>query len=241
MKTIGLVGGTGWISTVDYYRIINETINEKKGGLNAAKCVLYSLNYGDIDALNKKNDIPGVYTLILDAAKKVADAGADCLVLCANTLHRFADDLEKEIPLPIVHIAAATAKEIKEKGLSKVGLLGTKQTMALDFYKSKLKKENIETLVPDEKEWDFINDTIMNELLKGIIDEKSRETFLGIMTKLETRGAEGIILGCTEIPLLIKQEHTRLPLFNTTILHAKAAAEFAVSPADAPGKKTKNS
>jgi len=227
MKTIGLVGGTGWISTVDYYRIINETINEKKGGLNAAKCVLYSLNYGDIDALNKKNDIPGVYALILDAAKRVAGAGADCLVLCANTLHRFADDLEKEIPLPIIHIAEATAKQIKEKSLSKVGLLGTKQTMELDFYKSKLKNENIETLVPDEKERDFINDTIMNELLKGIIDEKSRETFLGIMTKLETRGAGGIILGCTEIPLLVKPEHTPLPLFNTTIIHAKAAAEYA--------------
>ena len=228
MKTIGLVGGTGWISTVDYYRIINETVNKKRGGLTAAKCVLYSLNYGDIDALNKKNDIPGVYALILDAAKKVAGAGADCLVLCANTLHRFADDLEKEIPLPIIHIAEATAKQIKEKRMTKVGLLGTKQTMELDFYKSKLKNENIETLVPDEKERDFINDTIRNELLKGIIDEKSRETFLGIMTKLETRGAEGIILGCTEIPLLIKQEHTPLPLFNTTIIHAKAAAKYAV-------------
>lgn len=235
MKTIGLVGGTGWISTLDYYRLINETINEIRGGLNAAKCVLYSLNYGDIDALNKKNDIPGVYALILDAAKKVAGAGADCLVLCANTLHRFADDLEKEIPLPIVHIASAAANQIKKQGMSKVGLLGTRQTMELDFYKSKLKNENIETLVPDEKERNFINDTIMNELLKGIFHQKSREAFLGIMKKLESRGAEGIILGCTEIPLLIKQEHTRLPLLNTTILHAKAAAGFAVSQTDAPG------
>lgn len=235
MKTIGLVGGTGWISTIDYYRIINETVNEKLGGLNAAKCVLYSLNYGDIDALNKKNDIPGVYKLIRDAAKTVADAGADCLVLCANTLHRFADDLGNEIPLPIVHIADAAAKQIKEKGIFKVGLLGTKQTMELDFYKSKLKNETIETLVPDEKERDFINDTIMSELLKGILDRNSRETFLDIMTKLENRGAQGIILGCTEIPLLIKQEHTHMPLFNTTILHAKAAAEFAISSADSPG------
>ncbi|MCP5101938.1 MAG: amino acid racemase [bacterium] len=229
MKTIGLIGGTGWLSTLDYYRIINETINEKRGGLNAARCILYSFNYADIDVLNKKNDIPGVYALVLEAAKKVAGAGADCLVLCANTLHRFAEDLEKEIPLPIVHIAEAAAKQINRKGMSRVGLLGTKQTMELDFYVKKLKEKNIETLVPDESDWDFINGTIMNELLKGIFAEASRERFLGIMSKLENRGARGIILGCTEIPLLIKQEHTHLPLFNTTILHAEAAAEFAVS------------
>lgn len=228
MKTIGLVGGTGWVSSVEYYRIINETINKRLGGMNFAKCILYSFNYGEIDALNKRDDMKGVFALILDAAKKITDAGADFIVLCANTLHLFADDLAKEIPLPLVHIAEATAKEIKKKGLSTVGLLGTKPTMELDFYKTKLKEENINVIVPEKNEIDFIHSVIMNELLKEIFDNKSKVAFLEIMKKLESQGAEAIILGCTEIPLLIKQEDSHLPLFNTTVIHALAAVDFAL-------------
>ena len=232
MKTIGLVGGTGWISTLDYYRIINETVNQKRGGLNTARCILYSFNYGDIDARNKQKDFQGVYKMVLDASQRICSAGADFIVLCANTLHRFADDLEKEIPVPILHIADATAKKIKEHGFSTVGLLGTKQTMELDFYISRLKNEGIETLVPDKYEREFINNTIMDELLKGIQNPSSKAAFKDIMKKLGNRGAEGIILGCTEIPILISQGDSELPIFNTTVIHALAAAEYAISTSD---------
>jgi len=229
MKTIGLIGGTGWISTAEYYRIINETINKKRGGLTFAKCLLYSLNYGEIDELNKRNDMKGVYSLILDASKRIAGAGADCIVLCANTLHLFADKLEKEISLPIIHIASAVAKQIKNKKIAAVGLLGTKPTMEQDFYKTRLKQENIEAIVPGKEEREFIHHTIMNELLKGIFAKKTKVHFLEIIKDLESRGAEGIILGCTEIPLLIDQQDTQLPLFNTTTIHALAAVDFALN------------
>lgn len=235
MKTIGLVGGTGWISTLDYYRVINETVNRKLGGLNAARCILYSINYNDIDTFNKQSDFPGVYRLVLDAARRITGAGADFIILCANTLHRFADDLEKEISVPILHIVGAAAKKINEHGISTVGLLGTKQTMELDFYMSRLRNEGIETLVPDKEEREFIDNTIRNELLKGIINPSSRAAFQGIMKKLGERGAEGIVLGCTEIPLLIRQEDSELPVFDTTVIHAQAAAEYAVSEVKAPG------
>jgi aspartate racemase len=169
--------------------------------------------------------------MVLDASQRICSAGADFIVLCANTLHRFADELEKEIPVPILHIAGAAAKKIKEHGLSTVGLLGTKQTMELDFYISRLKNEGIDTLVPDKNEREFINNTIMGELLKGIQNPSSKAMFKDIMKKLGDRGAEGIILGCTEIPTLIGQGDSELPLFNTTAIHAQAAAEYAITPA----------
>ncbi|UCH13688.1 MAG: amino acid racemase, partial [Bacteroidales bacterium] len=155
MKTIGLLGGTGYMSTIEYYRIINETINTKLGGLNFAKCILYSFNYGEIDALNKNEDMQKVYGLILKAAKNVIDAGAECILLCANTMHYFADELEKNISVPLIHIAAATAKHINDKQITTVGLLGTKQTMEQDFYKSKLTGQGIEVLIPNNDEREF--------------------------------------------------------------------------------------
>ncbi len=228
MKTIGLVGGTGWVSSVEYYRNINEEINKIRGGLTFAKCILYSVNYGEIDAFNKRNDAEGVYSLILDAAEKLAGIGADCILLCANTLHQFADRLERQIPAPLVHIAKATARHVKSSGLTKVGLLGTRDTMEKDFYKDKLKEENIQVLVPEKDDREFIHNTILNEILKEILSKTSRARFLDIISKLQKQGAEGIVLGCTEIPLLIKQSDVDIPVFNTTVIHSLAAVDFAL-------------
>ena len=228
MKTIGLLGGTGYTSTVEYYRIINEKVNKKLGGLNFARCILYSFNYGEIDALNMKEDMQGVYKLLSDAAKRVINAGADCIVLCANTTHYFADDLARDIPVPVIHIASATAKQIVSEGLAKVGLMGTKQTMEQDFYKLKLNKEGINVLIPDDDERAFIHNTIINELLSGVINNDSKERFISIINRLNSEGAEGIVMGCTEIPLLIKQYDVDVPLFDTLKIHALAAVDFAL-------------
>lgn len=229
MKTIGLIGGTGWVSTIEYYRTINLEINKQLGGHNTARCILYSFNYADIDSLNQVEDHAGVGKLVLDAAFSLEKASADCIVLCANTLHQYADDLQAEIKLPIVHIADATASEIKKQGLSKIGLLGTKFTMEMDFYKKRLSASGIESLVPEKPERDFIHNTIMNELLKEIFKPEAKKKFLEIINDLEQKGAEGIVLGCTEIPLLIKQDDTHLPVFNTLKIHAEAAVDFALN------------
>ena len=228
MKTLGLVGGTGWVSSVDYYRLINQGINAVLGGHEFARCILYSINFADIAACNNRNDSEGIFTLVEDAAYKVILGGAEGIVLCANTLHKYADRLQKRINVPIIHIAEATAREVNNKKLSIVGLLGTKYTMEEDFYTSKLAAANIQTLVPELEEREFINKTIYNELLKEIFQEKSKKKFLDIMKKLQDRGAEGIILGCTEIPLIIHEDDLDLPLLNTTAIHARAAVKFAL-------------
>jgi len=228
MKTIGLIGGTGWVSTLEYYRLINQGINKKLGGLNSAQCLIYSFNYAEIDRLNKLDDHRGIYRLVFDAAEKLKGASADFLVLCANTLHQYADELEKNIGLPIVHIADATSKAAKKLGLSKIGLLGTRFTMEMDFYTKRLKAAGIESLVPTKPDRDFIHDAIMNELLKENFKKETKGKFLSIMNDLEATGARGIILGCTEIPLLIKQEDVKLPVLNTLEIHAAAVVDYAV-------------
>jgi aspartate racemase len=228
MKTIGLIGGTGWVSTLEYYRLINEETNKRLGGHNAARCIIYSFNYADINECNLREDHEGVYKLVLDAALKLKNASADCIVLCANTLHQYVDRLIEEVNLPIVHIADATAVEIKKLGLSTIGLLGTKFTMELDFYTSRLSDASIKSLVPERPERLFIHNTIMDELLKEIYKPESKKRFLEIINDLEQKGAQGIVLGCTEIPLLINQADTHLPVFNTLKIHAKAAVDFAI-------------
>ncbi len=228
MKTIGLVGGTGWISSAEYYRIINEEINKRSGGLEFASCILYSINYAEIDAFNKQNNIEGIYNLISDATLKLVGSGADFIILCANTLHQFVERLEQEIDVPIIHIAVATADEITRKKISKIGLLGTKQTMEMDFYKSRLKERGIDTVIPDLNDRDFIQKTISDELLKGVFSDDSRYRFIEISKKLNKTGADGIVLGCTEIPLLLKQEDINIPIINTLIVHAMAAVDFAL-------------
>lgn len=228
MKTIGLIGGTGWVSTLEYYRLINEETNKLLGGHNAARCILYSFNYADINECNLREDHESVYNFVIDAARKLKSASADCLVLCANTLHQYADRIDEEVKLPVIHIADATAVEIKKKELSTIGLLGTKFTMEMDFYTKRLGEADISSIVPENPERLFIHNTIMNELLKEIYKPESKKRFLGIINDLEKKGAQGIVLGCTEIPLLIKQADTHLPVFNTLKIHAKAAVEFAI-------------
>ncbi len=229
MKTIGLIGGTGWVSTIEYYRLINEGINKRLGGHNAARCILYSFNYADINECYLREDHAGVYKLVLDAALKLKKASADFIVICANTLHQYADELQEKIDLPIVHIADATAAEIKKQSLSKIGLLGTKFTMEMDFYTKRLSSAGIDSLVPEKPERIFIHSTIMNELLREIFKPEAKKRFLEIINNLEQKGALGVVLGCTEIPMLIKQEDTHLPVFNTLEIHAQAAVDFALN------------
>ena len=228
MKTIGMVGGTGWISSAEYYRIINEETNRRLGGLEFARCMLFSVNYGEIDSFNRQNNREGVYGLILDASLKLAGSGADCIVLCANTLHQFVDRLEKEVHVPVIHIAEATAVELIRCNMKKVGLLGTKQTMEMDFYKAVLRNNNVDVAVPELSDRDFIQETISDELLKGVFSDKSRLRLIEICNDLNKRGAEGIVMGCTEIPLLLKQVNVSVPLFNTLTIHAMAAVDFAL-------------
>lgn len=228
MKTIGLVGGTSWLSTVDYYRLINQGVNKALGGHQFARCILYSINFGDIAVLNERNDSEGIYGLIKDAAVKVIQGGAEGVLLCANTLHKFAVRLQEEIDVPLIHIAKATANEINKKKLSTVGLLGTRITMEEDFYISILASANIRAIVPEKSDRDYVHNVIYNEFLKDIFKDESKNGFLKIMDNLRQQGAEGIILGCTEIPLIIKEDDFDLPLFNTTEIHAGAAVEFAL-------------
>lgn len=225
-----MVGGTGWISSAEYYRIINEETNRRLGGLDFARCILFSVNYGEIDAFNRKNNREGVYKLILDASLKLGGSGADCIVLCANTLHQFVERLEKEVHIPVIHIAEATAGELIRSNMKKIGLLGTKQTMEMDFYKAILRKYDIDVVVPELSDRDFIQDTISEELLKGVFSDKSRLRLVEICNDLNKRGAEGIVMGCTEIPLLLRQENISVPLFDTLTIHAMAAVDFALSP-----------
>ncbi|HTE25040.1 aspartate/glutamate racemase family protein [Flavitalea sp.] len=229
MKTIGIIGGISWVSSVDYYRIINEQINHKLKGLNAGKIILYSVNYGEIKELTDQNRWADIASLIKDAALKLELAGADCLIIGANTMHRIAPEVQQVVKIPLLHIAEATATAIHEKGLKTVALLGTKYTMELDFFKDKLKSLGIATLIPDLFDRDLIHTAIYNELGKGLMLPETKSMFLNIMAGLKENGAEGIILGCTEIPLLISQTDFDLPLFDTTLIHATAAVEFALS------------
>lgn len=229
MKKLGLVGGTSWVSTMDYYRFINEGVNKRLGGMNFAQCVIYSFNYADIIRNNREDNWALTLQWITEACKGLEGCGAQGIVLCANTMHLVADDLQKNISLPIIHIAEATAKAIRKKNLSKVALLGTKFTMERDFYRSKLKAASIETLIPEEEERDFIHESIFGELGSGILTTATKARYISIINSLIRRGAEGIILGCTEIPLLIKQDDVSVPVFDTAEIHSEAAVAFALS------------
>ena len=228
MKTIGMIGGAGWPSTLEYYRIINQETNKILGRLNSAKIVLSSFNYGEIDVLNKRDDHQSIYKLVLDAALRLKKASADFLIICANTMNQYVEAIEKETELPVIHIADATAEEIKKKGFSKIGLLGTRFTMEMDFYDNPFRQFGLESIVPAKPEREFIHNAIMDELLKEIFKEETKNKFLNIIDDLKSKGAEGIVLGCTEIPLLIKQNDVSLPVFNTLENHAKVAVRFAL-------------
>lgn len=229
MKTLGLIGGISWVSTADYYKLINEGINKELGGINFAKCIIHSFNYADIVRNNNNNDWESTFIMLSEACENLQQSGAETILLCANTMHLLADRIEQKINIPVIHIATETAKEIKKHHLSKVGLLGTKFTMELTFFSSKLNDQNIEAIIPDAEDRDFIQDIIYNELGKGIINPNSKKRYIAIINKLIENGAEGIILGCTEIPLLIQQEDVTVPVFDTAIIHSAAAVKFALS------------
>ena len=228
MKTIGLIGGTTWVSTKEYYRIINEEINKKLGEKHSAKCILYSIDFEEVVVKNY-DDWEKITNSFKDIAKTLENAGAECIVICANTMHKIADKVEENINIPLIHIADATGEKIKEKNLKKVGLLGTKYTMNEEFIKQRIKdKYDIETIVPNDDDQKIIEDIINNELTFEIIKESSKQKYIDIINKLVSKGAEGIILGCTEIPLLIKSSDVNIPVFDTTSIHAKAAVEYAL-------------
>jgi aspartate racemase len=228
MKILGLIGGLSWVSTVDYYRLINEGINERLGGLNFAQCIIYSFNYADIKKNNDANDWETTFEMVFNACKILKNSGADAIVLCANTMHYIADRLEKEIRLPIIHIATATAIEVQKSGIQKVGLLGTKFTMELDFFKLKLTSRGIEAIIPNEADIEFIQNSIYYELGKGIVKPDTKKRYLSIIEDLIKNGAKGIILGCTEIPLIVKDVDMTVPAFDTALIHSEAAVEFSL-------------
>lgn len=230
MKKIGLIGGISWVSTSDYYTLINKGINEKLGGLNFSECLIYSFNYADIKKNNDNNDWDSTFEMLLKAAEVLKSGGAEAIVLCANTMHLIADKLQNAIELPLIHIGEETAIEIQKKEIKKVGLLGTKFTMELDFFKDKLSEKGIETIIPDaEADKDFIHYTIFEELGRGLVTEETKKRYLEISNKLIENGAEGIILGCTEIPLVIKEGDLKVPIFDTTLIHTYAAINFQLS------------
>lgn len=229
MKILGLVGGTSWVSTVDYYRLINEGINEKLGGLEFAECMIYSMNYGEIKRNNDADDWDANLALISVAAINLERSGAKAIVLCANTMHLIADRLQAIIGIPIIHIATATAEAIAKQGLKKVALLGTRFTMERDFFRDKLDARGIKTIIPGDEDRGFIHYTIFEELGRGLFKPETKQRYIDIINKLAEQGAEGIILGCTEIPMLLNSNDVEIPMFDTTAIHSKAAVEFALS------------
>ncbi len=229
MKTIGLIGGMSWESSLEYYRIINEKVKEKLGGFHSAKSLMYSVDFEEIEKLQHLGNWAEATRMMIDAAQRVERGGADCIVICTNTMHLMAEEVENSIKIPLLHIADVTARKIKEKGHRVVGLLGTRFTMEQDFYRGRLKeKHGIDVLIPEEEERIAIHAILYDELCLGEIKKESKEKFKTIIGNLEARGAEGIILGCTEIPLIVKQEEYEIFLYDTTTLHAEAAVDFAL-------------
>lgn len=228
MKTIGLIGGMSWESTVTYYQIINETVKQKLGGLHSAKCLLYSVDFDEIEKYQAKGEWEKSGNVLSQAAYNMENAGADFLIICTNTMHKVVPQIESRISIPILHIAEATADELIKHNVKRVVLLGTKYTMTQDFYKERLTGKGIEVLIPDDKDIELVNSVIYGELCLGIVSEKSRDEYVRIIGELSGKGAQGIILGCTEIGLLIKQSDVDVPLFDTTVIHATKAALMAV-------------
>ncbi|WP_342470046.1 aspartate/glutamate racemase family protein [Ureibacillus sp. FSL K6-3587] len=229
MKTIGLIGGMSWESTVEYYRIINEEVKKRLGGLHSAKCLLYSVDFEEIERFQSESKWEEAGKLLGNVAYSLEKAGADFIVICTNTMHKVVEYVEEKISIPVLHIADATAEQIKRLSLQKVGLLGTKYTMEQDFYKSRIESNGIKVLVPNEEERKRINQIIYEELCLGKIQPSSRDYYKNVIRNLVEQGAEGIILGCTEIGLLVKQEDSEAPLFDTAKIHAIEAVNKALA------------
>ncbi len=229
MKTIGMLGGMSWESTLSYYKAINEGVKQSLGGLHSAKIVLYSFDFAEIEDLQHRGDWTKTVEILSGAAQAIERAGADFLIICTNTMHIIAREIQERIDIPIVHIADATGNALKKDGINVVGLLGTRFTMEQPFYKDKLKEDfGIKTLVPEEAERKIVHDIIYHELCLGVIKQDSKTAFLKVIENLKEQGAEAVILGCTEIALLIKQADTEVPLYDTTAIHAASVVELAV-------------
>jgi len=229
MKTIGLLGGMSWESTLKYYRAINTGVQQALGGFHSAKIILYSVDFEPIEKLQAKGDWPGMARELSDAARRVQEAGADFLLICTNTMHKVAPEIEAAIEIPILHIADATAEVLVREGIKTVGLLGTAFTMEQEFYKERLaNKFGLKVLVPDRDDRKIIHEIIFQELVLGKIEPESKTEYLRIIDSLADQGAEGVILGCTEIGMLVNQSDTSVKLFDTTVIHAGKAVEYAI-------------
>jgi len=229
MKTIGLIGGMSWESSIEYYRIINQLVAQMLGGSHSAKCVMYSLDFFEIEALQDAGRWDEATDMLVDAARRIEKGGADFFLICTNTMHLMADEVQENVSIPLIHIADAAADQVKRQGLKSVGLLGTRFTMEKDFYKGRLEnKYGIQVIIPQEGEREIVHRVIYDELILGDIRPASKEKYIEVMEKLIDRGAQGIILGCTEIPLLVGEGDVSVPVFDTMRIHATAAVEYAL-------------
>jgi aspartate racemase len=229
-RVIGLIGGLSWESSAEYYRIINERMRDRLGGLHSARCLMWSFDFAQVEELQHAGRWDDATALMVEAARRLERGGADFVVICTNTMHRMADDVQAAVPIPLLHIADPTAERIKEAGLTRIGLLGTAFTMEQDFYKGRLTaRHGLDVLVPDEADRRTVHRVIYDELVQGKVEEKSRDAYRQIIARLVARGAEAIILGCTEIMLLVRPEDSAVPLFDTTAIHADAAVERALA------------
>ena len=229
MKTIGFIGGMSWESSVVYYEIANRLVRDKLGKFHSCKNVMYTVDFDEIQRLQHEDKWDELDKIMADAAKRLERAGADIVVLCTNTMHLCEDAIKKSISIPFLHIAEAVGQAIINKGISKVALLGTRFTMEKDFYKKTLlEKFGVETIIPNQQEREIIHSIIYNELVQGIIKDDSRATYVRIIDRLQNEGAQGVILGCTEIPLLISDKDVKIPVFDTTTIHAEKAVEWAL-------------
>ncbi|MDI9480425.1 MAG: aspartate/glutamate racemase family protein [Syntrophomonadaceae bacterium] len=228
MKTIGLIGGMSWESTVTYYQIINTVVKEQLGGFHSAQCLLYSVDFHEIEECQSNGDWEKGAAILADAARRLERGGADFIAICTNTMHKVADSVQEAVSIPLLHIADATVQELQKNHIATAALLGTQYTMEQDFYKSKLHQAGLKVIVPEEDDRKTINYIIYNELCSGIIKENSRQSVLRIISELAEEGAQGIILGCTEIGLLVHQKDTAVPLFDTALIHAQRAALYAL-------------
>jgi aspartate racemase len=230
MRKIGLLGGMSWESSAEYYRLINREINSRLGGTHSAECILSSVDFARIEELQEREEWEQLTELMIFHGKILQEGGAECLLICTNTMHLMAGEMEEALSIPLLHIGDVTGEALKMAGMKRVGLLGTRHTMEKDFYRSRIQEKfGIGVMIPDEKERAFVHSVIFGELVRGIFSDESRRAFGEIIETLKEKGAEGIILGCTEIPLLVRQENSVLPLFNTMEIHARAAVDWALS------------
>ena len=228
MKTIGLIGGMSWESTIPYYKVINEYVGKELGGFHSAKILLYSVDFAELEENMSKDKWDRNASLLSEAAIRLEKAGADVILICTNTMHKLFYDVQERVSVPLIHIALATADALEKDRIKKVALLGTKYTMTEDFYKERLKERGFEVLIPEEEDMQIVHDVIFDELCHGIIKEESRKEYARIIAALKEKGAEAVILGCTEIGLLITPEDSVLPAYDTTLIHAESAARYAL-------------